>query len=243
MVRTGHFYFANTKKISFFLDKDKKVKYYFVGWPTNDLRKRKKMRRSLKKGIKTHKIINRRSEIYQKALELFIKKGYDATSLAMIAKRLGMSKANLYYYCPSKEGLLYQIHLDDLQRRFIPIVAEAEKISDPEDRLTFFLRKFALMCTSSPASRVLIHEIHCLKRSHYNEITAIWKRAYKLIQGSIKELQQCGKARKFRESFLTFLGTGMVFWIVYWFDYNRQSTAEELSNTLTQVFLHGLLVK
>jgi TetR/AcrR family transcriptional regulator len=204
---------------------------------------RKKIPRIKKKGVKARKIIERKSEIYQKALELFLKKGYDATSLAMIAKRLGMSKANLYYYCPSKEGLLYQIHLDDLQRRFIPIVAEAEKISDPEDRLTLFLRKFALMCTSSPASRVLIHEIHCLRRSHYGEITAIWKRAYKLIHKSIKELQQSGKAHKFRESFLTFLGAGMVFWIVYWFDYRRQSNAEELSDTLAQIFLHGLLVK
>lgn len=41
---------------------------------------------------------DRKFEIYQKALDLFIKKGYDATPMSMIAKVLGMSKANLYYY-------------------------------------------------------------------------------------------------------------------------------------------------
>jgi AcrR family transcriptional regulator len=204
---------------------------------------KKKTQKRIKKRIKTDNRIDRRSEIYSKALDLFLTKGYDATSLAMIAKRLHMSKANLYYYFPTKEGLLYQIHLDDLQRRFIPIVEEAEKISDPKDRLVLFLRKFTLVCTASPASRLLIHEIRCLKRSHYNEITAIWRRAYELIRKAIKELQQSGKARKFRESFLTFLGAGMVFWIVYWFDYKRQSSAEELADTLTKTFLHGLLVK
>jgi TetR/AcrR family transcriptional regulator len=204
---------------------------------------RKKIQKDIKKGVKPLNKINRQSEIYRKALDLFLAKGYDGTSLAMIAKRLGMSKANLYYYFPTKEGLLYQIHLDDLQRRFIPIIEEAEKISDPKDRLILFLRKFTLMCTSSPASRVLIHEIHSLKRSHYNEITAIWKRAYKLIREAIKELQQSGRARKSKESFLTFLGAGMVFWIVYWFDYKRQSNAKELSDTLIQIFLHGLLIK
>jgi TetR/AcrR family transcriptional regulator len=204
---------------------------------------KKKLQRTLKKRVKTQTSVDRQSEIYRKALDLFLSKGYDATSLAMIAKRLGISKANLYYYCPSKEGLLYQIHLDDLQRRFIPIIEEAEKLSDPKDRLVLFLRKFTLMCTSSPASRVLIHEIHSLKRSHFNKITAIWRRAYKLIHEAIKELQQSGKAHEFRESFLTFLGAGMVFWIVYWFDYRRQSNAEELSDTLIQIFLRGLLVR
>jgi AcrR family transcriptional regulator len=153
-----------------------------------------------------------------------------------------MSKANLYYYFPTKEGLMYQIHLDDLQRRFIPIIEEAEKIPDPKDRLLFFLRKFTLMCTSSPASRVLIHEIRSLKRSHQDEITAIWRRGYNVIYKCINELQRSGRARKFRPSFVSFLGTGMIFWIVYWFDYKRQSTAKELSDTLIQIFLNGLLI-
>jgi AcrR family transcriptional regulator len=202
---------------------------------------KKKIRNKTKKSIGASRRIDRQSEIYRKALDLFLAKGYDATSLTMIAKRLGMSKANLYYYCPSKEGLLYQIHLGDLQTRFVPIIEEAKKISDPKERLTLFFRKFALMCASSPASRVLIHEVRSLERSHYNEITAIWKRGYRLIYKSIKELQESGRAHKFRLPFLTFLGAGMVFWIVYWFDYSRQNSSEELAETLVQVFLNGLL--
>jgi AcrR family transcriptional regulator len=183
----------------------------------------------------------RKSEIHNKALDLFVKKGYDATSMSMIAKVLGMSKANLYYYCSSKEDLLYQIHLDDLRRRFIPILEKVERLPDPQDRLVFFLRSFALMCTSSPASQVLIHEIRNLHERHYYEITSIWRRAYKLVSDAIKELQELGKGHKYRQSFLTFLGTGMVFWIPYWFDYRRQVNAEELAETLVQIFLKGFL--
>ena len=186
---------------------------------------------------------DRKFEIYQKALDLFLKKGYDATPMSMIAKVLGMSKANLYYYFSSKEDLLYQIHLDDLKRRLIPIIEEAERLPDPEDRIVLFLRKFTLMCTSSPASRVLVHEVRSLNEVHYYEITSIWRRAYEVVCGAIKELQDTGRARKLRESFLTFLGTGMVFWIVYWFDYSRQVNAEELAETLVQVYLNGLLSK
>ena len=185
--------------------------------------------------------LNRQSEIYRKTLDLFVKKGYEGTSISMIAKALGMSKANLYYYFPSKENLLYKIYLDYLERYFIPILDETENLSNPEERLVFFLRKFTLSVCNSPASRVLISQAHNLNREHYNEIRSVWKRSYQLISGCIKELQESGRARKFRDSFLTFLGSGMAFWIAYWFDYSRQTNAEELADTVVETFLHGFL--
>ena len=99
--------------------------------PTGQL-EREKMK------IKEEQKVLKNSEIYAKALDLFVKNGYDATSMSMIAETLGMSKANLYYYCSSKENLLYQIHLDFLNNRFLPILFETERIKDPAERIVFF---------------------------------------------------------------------------------------------------------
>ena len=159
----------------------------------------------------------------------------------MIAATAGLSKANLYYYCSSKENLLYKIHLDFLQTHFVPILAEAEKMRDPKERLEFVLRKFTLMCTSSQASQALVHEMRSLDRPHQEEIMAIWRKGYDLVRGAIEELQKTGQATKFRRSFLTFLGVGMTFWTIYWWDYSRQGNDEELAETLIQTFLYGLL--
>ncbi len=181
------------------------------------------------------------SEIYIKALDLFVKNGYDATSMSEIAETLGMSKANLYYYCSSKENLLYQIHLDFLNNHFIPMLIETEKIKDPAERVAYFLKKFTLLNTSSRANRILVHEVHRLDKNHQNEILDIWRRAYRVIRDSIKELQNSGRLnKKFRESFLTFMWLGMVFWVVYWFDYSRQANAEELADTIVKTFLSTL---
>jgi len=49
------------------------------------------------------------------------------------------------------------------------------------------------------------------KKSHREEIMAVWRRAYVFIRKAIRELQRSGRARKFRESFLAFLASGMVF--------------------------------
>ena len=62
------------------------------------------------------------------------------------------------------------------------------------------------------------------------------ERAYDLIRNAICELQQSGIIPKFRDSFLTFMWTGMVFWTVYWFDYSRQDNSEELAEVIVKTF-------
>jgi AcrR family transcriptional regulator len=194
-----------------------------------------------RKKVERKQNLDRRAKIYLRALDLFIKKGYSGTSISMIAKALGMSKANLYHYCFSKEDLFYKIHLDYLEKHLIPIIEEAEQLSDPRDRIASILKRLTLLNASNKASRVLVPDIINLSRSHHKEIISIWRRAYDVVCNSIKKLQQSNKATKFRKSFLTLLGFGMANWIAFWFDYGRQLNAEELAETLVQTFLNGLL--
>lgn len=52
-----------------------------------------------------------RERILDVALDLFIEKGYDRTSLREIAESLGVTKAALYYHFPSKEDILLALHM------------------------------------------------------------------------------------------------------------------------------------
>jgi TetR/AcrR family transcriptional regulator len=192
-------------------------------------------------GVEMSRSLDRRSKVYSKALDLFIQKGYSGASISMIAKALGMSKANLYHYCSSKEDLFFKIHLDYLEKRIIPLIKEAEAVADPKDRIAFVLRRLTLVNATDKASRVLIPDIINLNKSHHHEIISIWRRVYDLVCGAIKELQQSGRAVKSRESFQTLLGFGMVNWTAFWFDYGRQVNAEELAETVVHTFLNGLL--
>ena len=192
--------------------------------------------RKIPTGQKEFEPNDRRSEIYQKALDLFVKNGYDATPLSRVADTLGMSKGNLFHYFASKENLLFEIQLDFLKKRYIPIVEEAEGIPDPVDRISFFLRQVTLLNTSTKANRVLVHEVQQLEKSHQNEVAKIWRRGYELVSESIKELQQSGRVPKLRVSFLTFMLLSMPFWVVYWFDYSRQGNAPELADVVVGIF-------
>jgi len=52
-----------------------------------------------------------RDRILDIALQLFIDKGFDKTSLREIADQLGFSKAAIYYHFASKEDILMALHL------------------------------------------------------------------------------------------------------------------------------------
>jgi AcrR family transcriptional regulator len=52
-----------------------------------------------------------RERILDAALDLFIEKGFDKTSLREIAEQLGVTKAALYYHFASKEDILMALHL------------------------------------------------------------------------------------------------------------------------------------
>ena len=73
---------------------------------------------------------------------LFLEHGYDNTPVSLIAKTVGLTKPGLYHYFQSKEKLLFLIHEYYLKKDFIPIIEEAERISDPEERISFFLKGY-----------------------------------------------------------------------------------------------------
>lgn len=60
---------------------------------------------------------DKRQAILRRAAELFARHGYDRTSLAMLARACGISKALLYHYYQDKAELLYDVlaqHLEGL---------------------------------------------------------------------------------------------------------------------------------
>jgi len=185
---------------------------------------------------------DRLEKIYEKALELFVANGYDQTALSQIARELGLTKAGLYHYFSSKEELLFFVHERHMQRVFNPILEAAEKISDPEDRIVFFIKNYTVEAMTKDASaRVLVHETHNLKTENRKRITDFWKNGLDLIRNTLSEMEAQGKIEKINKNFAAFALLGMCSWTFYWFDYERKESGEELADTYVKIFLKGVL--
>ena len=184
----------------------------------------------------------RLEKIYDKALEMFVAKGYDQTALSQIAKELGLTKAGLYHYFSSKEDLLFFVHERHMNRVYNPILEASQKISDPEERIVYFIRNYTLKAMTRDASaRVLIHETNNLKTENRQKITVLWRNGLDLIRNALSEMEAQGKIDKINKNFAAFALLGMCSWTFYWFDYERQESGEELADTYVRVFLKGVL--
>lgn len=78
------------------------------------------------------KINAQRLKVLEKAAELFAEKGFHATSVDDIAKALNLTKGSVYYYIPTKDEILFQVHdyaLDLLLENAEAII----KSDDPPD--------------------------------------------------------------------------------------------------------------
>jgi len=183
----------------------------------------------------------RHAEIVEKAATLFLERGYDNTSMSAIAKAVGISKANLYNYFANKELILFHIIKNSMHDEFILMLGEAEEISDPEERLRYFVRAYTTLLTKDGRARIMIHDARRLNSEHFSKVAIMWRRAFDLIRGAVSELQKSGKAKEINKNFVAFAALGMISWTFYWFDYSRTGSAKELSNTYMEIFFKGFI--
>jgi AcrR family transcriptional regulator len=71
-----------------------------------------------------------REQILEIAVSVFIEQGYDATSVASLAERLGLSKSALYHHFASKEALLEVALVDKLA--YVTLLLRVRGNSDVE---------------------------------------------------------------------------------------------------------------
>ncbi|WP_409269388.1 TetR/AcrR family transcriptional regulator [Massilia sp. BHUDP2] len=94
------------------------------------------------------------------ATRLFAECGFDGTSIAAVAERTGISKQNLLYYFPTKNGL-YQRVLDDVLDDWLERMAKlADAGGEPADVLRAYVAAKLRFSREQPwASRVYAMEV------------------------------------------------------------------------------------
>jgi AcrR family transcriptional regulator len=110
-----------------------------------------------------------RVRILEVALDLFIERGYDKVSLREIAERVGVTKAALYYYFPSKEQILVTLvePLEEMRRLAMETLelrpSRAEWAARLAEVIAWMLpqrRLFELMQSNQPALREIFGDKH-----------------------------------------------------------------------------------
>jgi AcrR family transcriptional regulator len=181
--------------------------------------------------------------ILRTSARIFAEKGYHSTSMRDISRATGVSLAGLYYYCKSKEELLFliqdncfgRVH-ERLQERLQETTVPVEKLRLViENHLSFFAANMAEM-------KVLSHEADSLAGEMHEHVSGKKQRYTRLVRRILSEVQaQSNSRQKIDLTVATYALFGMMNWIYNWYDPRGKLSVNELVDNLTSLFLSGFL--
>ncbi len=193
---------------------------------------------------KTEDVLDRREAIRTEAARLFARQGVGDASMAELADAVGIRKASLYYFFPSKQDLVMEVlrpvleePYRDLERILASGAGFMERFSTGAAALGDLFEREPERMEILVRGRLDRH----LAAAHNEEIRR-WKAAYTdLWRGLIAEGVRTGLLRQCDDKIAAFALIGSLNWMYAWFTPSRPLTGAEVARRIGDHFLRGLL--
>lgn len=182
----------------------------------------------------------KRSEIIRIAGEIFCSSGYAQTSVEDVAKRIGISKAIIYYYFENKLALFRACHLvatELLERAF-----EDSRNEDPLLHLRRFVRLyvFALIGSDSPGAVLL--DFHLLPEREAEEVRVRRERVHKGIEKLLAQLMRRRAMRTLNRRLAVLTMMSAINVVPRWYRGGGPWSPEQVADHCIAQLVDGLLV-
>lgn len=189
----------------------------------------------------------KRREIARAAAEVFNRRGFRGTSLRAVADALGMSRAALYYYIPSKHALFDELVRESIEEN----VARGEAIRASEgsavEKIRTVIVDIMRICARNyPLFYLYLREnlsqVEEERTEWSRHVRALNRRYEHIVMSIIEDGIARGELRAVASPRLMVFGIfGMTGWTSRWFDPNTSlESAEEIGNAFAEMVLSGI---
>ena len=181
---------------------------------------------------------DRKEEILEKSVLLFVKKGYDKATLRDIGKAVGIQAPGVYYYFKNKRDILNQIHQNSW-KRFREIVLDPAKTgADPKEKIRLYVCNMIKFQLAMGEKNVMLDNSASVKKLKGRK--AQEREVFDFLRHTLRELAE-GEALKSTVSptAAAFSLYAMVTHVHAWYKPNGRLTIERLGEELTRLFLFG----
>jgi AcrR family transcriptional regulator len=129
--------------------------------------------------------INNRDKIIETAIKLIGEKGVEGTSLADIAKDVGISKGTLYYYYSSKNDLIFDItkdHMDKISANIFSMIENKKGETSLHDTLKLLIETLLKSETRTRLHLYLIQEVLSGNEDLKSRFIETYRQWFRMIQ-------------------------------------------------------------
>ncbi len=178
------------------------------------------------------------------ASRLFCDKGYEATTLGMIAGEMGLSKTGLYNYVGSKEEIAALIMEGAIQHLSEALEGFEQQFSDPRHVLSAIIVEQVESLVHHPAGPLLImHFDQMLDLDRFSGLYAMRRRYEMQLRQVIERGIQQGTFAVNDAKLGSLFLLGAVNWVARWFpgeDAELAPQARDIGQWFAQVIVGGL---
>jgi AcrR family transcriptional regulator len=175
--------------------------------------------------------------------QIFADQGFEGASIRDISRATGLSLSGLYYYFESKQKLLYLIQKNAFTFIVDRLRSRLQLVHEPQARLRLLVQNHIEYFLSHPNEmKVLSHEEEALEPPYLDEVAAIKRRYYALareIFDAVAAAEGLTAGLNSRVAVLSLFG--MMNWVYKWHNPKIDPNAEELTDVILGIFLHGVL--
>jgi TetR/AcrR family transcriptional regulator len=177
----------------------------------------------------------KRGALLREAASAFTRKGFHAASLDDIARTLGVTKAALYHYFPSKHALLRECFARALEVGFQALDQARRDGGNGRERLRLTLRFYLKEVIDELSGCVVLTEENALLPDDYAELLQQRDR----FENALRDLVRAGIADRSivpcDPKLAVFTILGAVHWVSKWFNQSGPWSADAVSTALTDL--------
>ncbi|MEU0303589.1 TetR/AcrR family transcriptional regulator [Streptomyces sp. NPDC006175] len=184
----------------------------------------------------------RKAQIMKVAAGLFDTRGYQETSMEAIAQQVGIRKPSLYYYFPSKDALLVQMH-----QEMIDLIVEAQQrrldegALDPRGLLLAIMTDLVSLMETHPGHlRVFFEHYRELPEPVRKEVADKRDRYEGMLLDVLARGIAAGQFRIADPRLTTMAILGMCNWAYQWFRPGGGRSAAEVARYFHDTLLGGI---
>ena len=191
-------------------------------------------------GAPASRAVARKREILRGAAAAFRDKGYAATSVRDIARRLSMTPGNLYYYFRNKQEILYfcqDYSLEVLLREARRVVRTAVPAEEKVRRLV----RAQVLCMLDELHGSAGHiEFHAMPKGRLRRIIRRRDEYERMVRAVVEEGVRTGRFAPCDPKLVTLAILGAVNWTARWYRAEGERPPEEIAAAFADYLVRGL---
>lgn len=183
-----------------------------------------------------------RATILDAAAKLFAAHGFEGASLNDVAQAVGVTKAAVYHYFPTKKDIFDEMMVDLLERQYAAVSGEVNAAEGPSEKLKAFMRAQAEFLEANHAVFVvMLHGFGGIEKNHWTQQQlALRDRYEKLLRALLADGKASGAFAVDDVATVARAVLSLMNWMVRWFRPEGKTRAADFALQYHALIVSGL---